>query len=45
MTYYIIKSGSIQDINSARKFFNNLPSGLDFYLLECDGNGNVIREV
>ncbi len=51
MTYYIIKSGSIQDPKTAKEYLgvieNSVPKkfNLPFFILECDDDGNVIREV
>ncbi len=47
MSYFIIKSGSIQDIKTAREILNKMPDDLNipYFLLECDDNGNVMREV
>lgn len=47
MSYYIIKSGSIQDIKTASEIISKMPDDLNlqYFLLECDENGNVIKEV
>ncbi len=47
MSYFIIKSGSIQDIKTAREILNKMPNNinLQYFILECDENGNVIGEM